>query len=121
MKPGGAPSRAARSLLGAALAVLYAVAFAVAYWLYAQASGAFLSDLWLSLAAAPYILTSAALTGSSDFAADSIGEVVGAAAFCCALAYVAGALIEFLLRGAWRLATRGRRRDVPSPRLRGEG
>jgi hypothetical protein len=47
--------------------------------------------------------------------------VLAAAAFCCALAYVAGALIEFLLRGAFRLATRKRRRAVPSPRLRGEG
>ncbi len=98
--------RAARSYLGAGLAVLYAAAFAVAYWLYAQEPGEFLSDLWLSLAAVPYILTTRALTGSSDFAADSIGEVLAAAVFCCVLAYVAGALIEFLLRGAWRLAVR---------------
>ena len=98
--------RAARSYLGAALAVLYAAAFVVAYWLYAQAEGQFLSDLWLSLAAAPYILTTRAFAGSSDFVADSIGEVLAAAAFCSGLAYVVGALIEFLLRGAWRLATR---------------
>jgi hypothetical protein len=113
--------RAARSYLGVGLAALYAAGFAVAYWLYAQEPGQFLSDLWLSLAAIPYILTTRAFAGSSDFAADSIGEVLAAAAFCCALAYVAGALIEFLLRGAFRLAMRGRRRDVPSPRLRGEG
>ena len=98
--------RATRSLLGAALAALYAAGFAVAYWLYAQEPGQFLSDLWLSLAAVPYILTIRALAGSSDFAADSIGEVLAAAAFCCALAYVAGALIEFLMRGVWRLAMR---------------
>jgi hypothetical protein len=102
--------RAARSYLGAALAVLYAAAFVVAYWLYAQAQGQFLSDLWLSLAAAPYILTIRAFAGSSDFAADSIGEILAAASFCCTLAYVGGALIEFLLRGAFRLATRKRRR-----------
>jgi hypothetical protein len=101
--------RAARSLLGAALAALYAAGFAVAYWLYAQEPGQFLSDLWLSIAAIPYILTSRTLTGSSDFGADSTGEVLAAAAFCCALAYVAGALIEFLLRGTFRLATRKRR------------
>ena len=53
-----------------ALAALYAAAFVVAYWLYAQAAGAFMADLWLSLAAIPYMLTTAALTGSSDFAAD---------------------------------------------------
>jgi hypothetical protein len=98
--------RAARSYLGAGLAALYAAAFAVAYWLYAQEPGQFLSDLWLSLAAVPYILTTRAFAGSSDFAADSIGEVLAAAAFCSALAYVAGALIEALLRGAWRLAVR---------------
>ena len=101
--------RAARSYLGAGLAVLYAAAFVVAYWLYAQAAGAFMADIWLSLAAIPYILTARALTGSSDFSADSIGQLLSAAAFCCALAYVAGALVEALLRGAWRLATRKRR------------
>jgi hypothetical protein len=98
--------RAARSYLGAGLAVIYAAAFAVAYWLYAQEAGQFMADIWLSLAAVPYILTARALTGSSDFSADSIGEVLAAAAFCCALAYVAGALVEAALRGAWRLATR---------------
>jgi len=102
--------RAARSYLGAALAVLYAAAFAVAYGLYAQEPGQFMADVWLSLAAVPYILTTLALTGSSDFSADSVSEILAAAAFCCALAYVAGALVEFLLRGAWRLATRKRRR-----------
>ena len=112
--------RATRSLLGVALAALYAAGFIVAYWLYVQAAGAFMADIWLSLAAIPYILTAATLTGSSDFAADSIGEVLAAATFCSALVYVAGALIEFLLRGAWRLATRRRRRTVPSPRSRGE-
>jgi hypothetical protein len=101
--------RATRSLLGAALAAIYAAGFAVAYWLYAQEPNQFLSDLWLSLAAIPYILTTRTLAGSSDFAADSIGEVLAATAFCCALAYIAGALIEFLLRGAFRLATRKRR------------
>ena len=101
--------RAARSYFGLALAVVYAAAFIVAYGLYARAAGMFLADLWLSLAALPYILTTRALTGTSDFAADSIGEVLAAAAFCSALAYVAGALVEALLRGAWRLATRKRR------------
>jgi hypothetical protein len=113
--------RAARSSAGLGLAALYAAGFFVAYWLYAQAPGQFLSDLWLSLAAIPYILTVRALTGSSDFAADSVVEVVAAAVFCCALAYVVGALIESLLRGAFRLATRKTRRAVPSPRSRAEG
>jgi hypothetical protein len=101
--------RAARSYLGVGLAALYAAAFAVAYWLYAQEAGQFMADIWLSLAAIPYILTARALTGSSDFSADSIGEILAAAAFCCVLAYVAGALVEALLRGVWTLATRKRR------------
>lgn len=113
--------RAARSYLGLGLAVLYAAAFVVAYWLYAQGAGQFMADIWLSLAAIPYILTARALTGSSDFSADSIGQLLSAAAFCCALAYLAGAMIEFLLRCAWRLATRMRRRAVPSPRSEREG
>jgi hypothetical protein len=98
--------RAARSYLGAGLAVLYAAAFAVAYWLYAQEAGQFMADIWLSLAAIPYILTTRALTGSSDFSADSIGQIFAAAAFCCALAYLAGALVEAALRLLWRLAMR---------------
>jgi hypothetical protein len=53
------PMRAARSYLGAGLAVLYAAAFVVAYWLYAQGAGQFMADMWLSLAAIPYILTPA--------------------------------------------------------------
>ena len=101
--------RAARSYFGLALAGVYAAAFIVAYGLYARAAGMFLADLWLSLAALPYILTTRALTGTSDFAADSIGQVLAAAAFCCVLAYVVGALIEALLRAAFRLATRKRR------------
>jgi Zn-dependent protease with chaperone function len=98
--------RGALSLVGATAASLYAAAFAVAYWLYAQAGGAFLSDLWLNLVALPYTLTVRAVVGSSDFAADSVGQDLAAAGFCCVLAYVGGALIEALLRGAWRLARR---------------
>jgi len=109
--------RAARSILGLGLAILYAAAFAVAYWLWAQQPSVFLSDLWLSLAAVPYLLTVRALTGGADFSADSLGDVLAAAAFCCALAYLGGAIVEALLRAAWRLA----RRNRPSARWRGEG
>ena len=101
--------RAARSYFGLTLAALYAAAFIVAYWLWAQQPNILLSDLWLTLAAIPYLLIVRALTGSADFSAASLGEVLAAAAFCCLLAYLVGALIEFLLRGAWRLARRGRR------------
>jgi hypothetical protein len=100
--------RAARSYVGWALAALYAAAFVVAYWLYAQSTGEWLADLWLSLAAIPYILTTRALFGESEFAADSIPQLLGAAAFCCGLAYVAGALVEALLRGVYRVVKRWR-------------
>ena len=94
--------RAIRSIFGLALAGLYALAFVIAYWLYAQAPDAFFAGVWLSLAAVPYILTVYGLFGSSDFDASVLAQVLGAAAFCCALAYAAGALIEALARAAVR-------------------
>jgi hypothetical protein len=97
-----------RSILGLALAGLYALAFVVAYWLYAQAPDTFLADLWLSLAAAPYILTVYAIFGSSDFDASIMAQVLAGVAFCCALAYVVGALIEALLRTVYQLIRRRR-------------
>jgi hypothetical protein len=100
--------RATRSILGLTLAGLYALAFVVAYWLYAQAPDAFLAGIWLSVAAVPYILTVYGLFGSSDFDAGSLPQVLAAAAFCCALAYVVGALIEALIRAVYRLIRRRR-------------
>jgi hypothetical protein len=94
--------RAIRSILGLALAALYALAFVVAYWLYAQAHGEWLADIWLSLAAIPYIVTTDWIFGSSDFSADAMAQLLGAAAFCCGLAYIVGALIEALLRFVYR-------------------
>lgn len=95
-----------RSILGLTLAGLYALAFVTAYWVYAQAGGGFLSDLWLNLAALPYTLTIRAIAGSSDFSADSFAQVLAATAFCCALAYIAGALVATLIGGVWRRVTR---------------
>ena len=97
---------AARSWFGLALAALYAAAFVAAYWLWSQEPNQMMSDLWLMLVALPYTLTVRALLSSVDFSADSLSEVLTGAAFCCALAYIAGALVEALLRGLWRLARR---------------
>ena len=97
---------AARSWFGLALAALYAAAFVAAYWLWSQEPNQLMSDLWLMLAALPYTLTVRALLGSVDFSADSLSDVLTATAFCCALAYLAGELIEAGLRLLWRLAWR---------------
>jgi hypothetical protein len=91
-----------RSILGSTLAALYALAFVIAYGLYAQAPDAFLSGIWLSLAAVPYILTVYTLSGGSNFDASILPQVLAAAAFCCALAYVVGALIEAMARFVYR-------------------
>jgi hypothetical protein len=37
---------------------------------------------------------------------DETGKVIAAALFCCALAYIAGAIVEWILRRLWRLARR---------------
>ena len=98
------------SRTGLALAALTALAFVALYLEYLRRAGAWFADLPLVLAALPFTLVMRALNGGSyDFAGDMTGRVAVAAAFCSALAYVAGALIEALLRGAWRLATRKRR------------
>ena len=101
--------RALKSALGAALAALYALAFIAAYVDYLGKAGRWFADLWLLLAALPFTLTMRALAGSYDFSGDETARVAAAAAFCCALAYIAGAIVEALLRGVFRLAT-GRRR-----------
>ncbi|THD43696.1 MAG: hypothetical protein E7774_12290 [Bradyrhizobium sp.] len=100
--------RAARSILGVTLAGIYALAFVAAYWIYARSPDDFFAGVWLSFAAVPYILSVYSLYGVSNFAADSLGQVFAAAAFCCALAFVAGALIEASLRALFRLIKRQR-------------
>jgi hypothetical protein len=101
--------RSLRSALGTALAALYALAFAAAYVDYLRKAGQWFADLWLVLAALPFTLTMRALAGSYDFSGDETARVIAAAAFCCLLAYLAGAIAEALLRALFRLAT-GRRR-----------
>jgi len=101
--------RSLKSVLGAALAALYALAFVAAYVDYLRKAGQWFADLWLVLAALPFTFAMRALAGAYDFSGDETARVIAAAAFCCALAYLAGAIVEALLRAAFRLAT-GRQR-----------
>jgi cytosine/uracil/thiamine/allantoin permease len=98
-----------KSAFGAALAALYALAFVAAYVDYLRKAGQWFADVWLVLAALPFTMTMRALAGSYDFSGDETARVIAAAAFCCVLAYLAGAIVEALLRALFRLAT-GRRR-----------
>jgi hypothetical protein len=103
--------RAAKSATGAALAALYAAAFVAAYADYLSKMGQWLADIWLVLIALPFTATMRWLAGGSyDFSGDATARVVAAAAFCCALAYVAGAILEAVVRALVRLAMPPRRK-----------
>ena len=83
------------SRTGLAFAALTALAFVALYLAYLSRAGAWFADLPLVLAALPFTLVMRALNGGSyDFAGDMTGRVVAAAAFCSALAYVAGWVVE---------------------------
>ncbi len=100
--------KAMRSALGAILAALYAAAFGAAYADYLGKAGQWFADVWLVLVALPFTLTMRWLAGGSyDFSGDATARVIAAAAFCCALAYLAGALVEAVIRMGFRLATSG--------------
>ena len=87
--------------MGAALAALYAVAFLAAYFIYLRNAGEFLADAPIMLMALPYTLTSLKVFGSVDLSGDNPREVLTAALFCAALAYVIGALVETIARAAF--------------------
>jgi hypothetical protein len=100
-----APRRPWLSLLGAALAALYLAAFVLGYAIYLQNIGQWLPDLTLLLIALPFTFTMNALTnGAFSMTGDETGKVIVAALFCCAIAYLAGAIVEWALRLLWRLA-----------------
>ncbi len=109
-----------KSAIGAIFAALYAAAFGAAYVDYLGKAGQWFADIWLVFVALPFTVTMRWLAGGSyDFSGDATAKVAAAAAFCCALAYVAGGLVEAVVRAGFRFATR--RWRVPSPRSRGEG
>jgi hypothetical protein len=101
--------RALKSVAGAALAALYAVAFVAAYIDYRGHVGEWFADLGLILLALPFVLTMRLLTGGSfDMSGEDRLKLAAAALFCCALAWVVGSALEWIARAIFRLA-RGRR------------
>ena len=95
-----------RSWTGFVFAALYAALFVALYLVYLQRAGTWFADLPLVLAALPFTLVMRALNGGSfDFAGDMTARVLLAALFCCALAYVAGLIVETAVRGVVRVAS----------------
>jgi len=93
-----------KSTTGAALAALYAVAFAAAYMIYLQHAGQFLADAPIMFVALPYTVTILGVFGSVDLSGDNLRQVLAATLFCAALAYAIGAILEAIARAAFRIA-----------------
>ena len=98
------------SWTGVVFAALYALVFLALYVWYLTRAGTWFADLPLALAALPFTLTMRALNGGFfAFGGDMTGRVIAAGLFGSALAYVAGliverivrALIRFLLAARW--------------------
>jgi hypothetical protein len=97
-----------RSWTGAVFAAVYALAFLALYIDYVLRSGTWFADLPLSLAALPFTLAMRALNGGSfAFGGDTTGRVIAAGLFGSALAYLAGLLVETVVRAIARAARLG--------------
>ena len=97
------------SWTGAVLAFVYSLAFAALYVDYVRRSDAWFADLPLSLAALPFTLVMRTLNGGSfDFGGPMTGRVIAAGLFGSALAYVAGLIVETIVRFVVRLALHSR-------------
>jgi hypothetical protein len=98
-----------KSFTGAFFALLYGLAFIAAYVDYLNKSGEWLADIFLVLIALPFTFAMRFLSGGSyDFGGADTGRIVAAALFCCALAWLLGALLEYGVRIIAR-AVRGKR------------
>ena len=96
------------SWTGVALAALYGLAFVMLYIDYWRSVGTWFADLPLVLAALPFTLAMRALNGGSyDFSGDMTLRVAAGAAFCCALAYLGGWVVETVIRGVFRIGRSG--------------
>jgi hypothetical protein len=98
-------TKSLRSRTGFVFAALYAALFVALYLTYLGRAGTWFADLPLVLAALPFTLVMRALNGGSyAFAGDMTIRVLLAALFCCVLAYVAGFVVETVIRGVARVA-----------------
>jgi hypothetical protein len=92
------------SWTGAVFGALYALTFLALYVDYLKRAGTWFADLPLTLAALPFTLTMRALNGGSyAFGGDMSGRVIAAGVFGSALAYLAGLLVESVVRALGRL------------------
>jgi hypothetical protein len=97
------------SWTGAVFAGVYALAFTALYVDYVRRSGTWFADLPLSLAALPFTLVMRALNGgTSDFGGAMTGRVIAAGLFGSALAYIAGLVLETIVRAVALLVWRTR-------------
>jgi hypothetical protein len=93
-----------RSWTGVVFAALYALAFLALYVWYLIRSGTWFADLPLALAALPFTLAMRTLNGGSyAFGGGMTGRVIAAGLFGAALAYVAGMIVEIVVRGVLSL------------------
>jgi hypothetical protein len=94
-----------KSVTGALFAGLYAIAFILAYVYYRNHVGEWFppADLNLILVALPFVLTMRFLAGGSfDMGGEDNLKLAGAMVFCCALAWIAGSLLEWAARMVFR-------------------
>ena len=94
-----------KSVLGGLFAALYAIAFVAAYVYYRNHIGEWFppADFDLIMVALPFVLTMRFLGGGSfDMGGEDTAKVFAAALFCCALAWVAGSLLEWIARASYR-------------------
>lgn len=100
--------RPLKSIFGALLAALYAMAFVYAYVDYRNHVGQWFADTGLILVALPFVLTMRFFSGGSfDMTGEDSLKLAAAALFCCALAWVIGSALEWAARAIFRRA-RGR-------------
>jgi hypothetical protein len=97
------------SWTGAVFAAVHALAFTALYVDYVRRSETWFADLPLSLAALPFTLVMRRLSGGSfDFGGAMTGRVVAAGLFGSALAYLAGLIVETIIRLLVRLLLNSR-------------
>jgi hypothetical protein len=99
-----------KSILGILVALCIAGAFGFAYWLSARAGASWLDGQWLFLIALPYNWASLHVLGEANFSPDVAASVVAAFVFDVVAAYLAGALVEALVRWLLRIMFRRRGR-----------